>query len=156
MTLTNANIFSSENFADLSKKHIDEVLSLLLNSQTTFSIIVKTAGVNMTPEIIGVINKDYSHMRFDIVGYSFETAISIQNKFIFRAGFGNNNNMKESEVSINLLDIYQIFIGKNPMLINFSEYIPEEPKIINNQDNKIDRAKLFKSKNKELFSEKDK
>lgn len=159
MNLTNSNIVASEEFADLSEKNLDEVLNLLLNSKTAFSIIVKTTGVNMNPEIAGVVNREYSHMRFDIVGYSFDTAISVKNKFIFRAGFGSGNNIKESEVSINLLDIYQIFIGKNPILINFAEFSgnirKNQDKKENDLEQKIDRAKLFKSKNRELFGEKD-
>jgi len=134
-------LFSSDDFVKLAEKHIASILELLISGRKEFSIIVKPKYILMKPDL-DIFQKPEEYVKFDLIGYSFETSEVIKDKFIFRAGFGQDKNIRESEVSMNLKNIFQIVtIKSKPIFMNFSE--PSETK-------KIDRSKMFMSKNRNL------
>jgi|GEM_PF-1046000 hypothetical protein len=159
------NVTENIDFINSTEEHIEKIINILLQNNVYFSIIVKSSGVKMSPEITGAINNQSIYMRFDMIGYSFDTSVISNNILIFRAGFGSGKDIRESEVSMDLLNIIQIFIDKNPILINFADNYINIRKIIETENalneqniennHKIDRAKLFKSKNRDLFGKKD-
>lgn len=97
----------------------------------------------MTPDL-NIFSKPDEYVKFDLIGYSFETSQVTEDRFIFCAGFGTGHNINESEVSMDLSHIFQIVstgTKVKPIFMNFSE--PADKK-------KIDRSKMFLSKNRNL------
>jgi hypothetical protein len=133
----------SDQFVNASTKHLKDILEILMADAVEFIVIAKTKYVQFNPEIEGLVDTQ-EFVRFDLVGYSFETSKIEGETLIFRAGFGNASNMVESEVKVNVERIYQILLGENnPVAINFSEPSDLVEK---------DRYKLFMKRNKKLFN----
>ena len=142
MNPKNDEIFSSANFVQNSKNHIESIIKNLISSDFKFAIILKAENITLSPSLDIFPNKE-EFLRFDIVNYSFETAEIIDDKFVFRAGFGSGANVEEAEVSMKLFHIFQILtLDTKPLFQNFSK-----PKL----DENLERRNLFLSKNKGLF-----
>jgi hypothetical protein len=133
---------SSDEFVEVFKNANQSMCEFFIKSGNSFSIITKKDGVSLNPEV-EIFSSNDLHIRFDILNYSFETAEVKNGKLIFRAGFGQNENVIESEVSIDLRGIVQIIdIESNSLVFqNFSEFV----------EKKIDRENLFLHKNRDLF-----
>jgi hypothetical protein len=134
-------IISSTNFVQNYKTLISSIVTDFINSDYNFAIIIKAKDLTLTPDL-ELFKNPKEYVRFDILNYSFETAEIVENKFSFRAGFGQGANVQESEVSMKLIDIFQIItLDSQPLFQNFAEEIEED----------LDRKNLFLSKNKGLF-----
>jgi len=141
-----SSLVSSDSFIDLAEQHVNSVINLLLSENIEFSVITKPKYMEMRPHLDSLFKKPDEYIKFDLIGYSFETSNIIDNKFMFRAGFGQGKNITESEVSINLSNIFQITTTENgdkPILMNFSEPLEKR---------NVDRSKMFLSKNRETLS----
>jgi hypothetical protein len=136
---------SSEEFLQVTEKSINSLIELLTSKTTEFSIITKPQYITLDPYIPDLFRDDSEYVKFDIVGYSFETSMVVDNRFIFRAGFGDGMDIKESEVSLDILHIFQLFVGDEVLFMNFSQ--PPEVR----SRTKKDRSNIFLNKNRNLF-----
>lgn len=142
-------IFSSNELIDLTEEYLEDLIELLISKANEFSIVTKPKSVKLNPDIPNLFKNQNEYVKFDLIGYSFETSMVVENRLVFRAGFGSGADIKESEVSLDLIDIFQIFTDENkPLFMNFLE-VPEN-RVKSDQSSK-DRSKLFLNKNRDLF-----
>jgi len=112
-------LLGSSGFHGLMKKHIQEVLELLLQEGTNFSILTNISDVSFDPELPDEISKNFKPITmFFLAGYTFESTQFDNGILSFEAGFGNNN--FGSIVSLPIEAILQIIVEEIPVLINLS------------------------------------
>lgn len=141
----NNKVIESSQFEDITVQHLKNIIKMLISDGDEFSIITRQKNIKLEPEL-NLFEKNDNFIKFDLIGYSFETSEIIKNDFVFRAGFGQDSNVKESQVSLKLSSIHQIIINqKTPIFNNFSN-APEKA-----ENGEKDRSKLFLSKNKDIF-----
>lgn len=120
-------LLSNEDFYGLMKKHVKEVLDVLLKSGTNFSILTSIADVTFEPELPSDISQNFKSITmFYLAGYTFESAQMYNGKLCFEAGFGTDN--FGSLVSVPLESILQIIIEDVPVFINLSTAPKPTPK----------------------------
>jgi hypothetical protein len=119
------NIIQDKDFADLMKRNIQYLLSLLFQKEQNFGILCKIEDVSFHPELPEDINSEFRPLTlFFIAGYTFETAKIEDDCLVFEAGFGNDN--FGSVVTVPLLGILQIIVDETPIFINLAVYKEEE------------------------------
>jgi len=144
------NILSSDELIDLTEGYIKNLIELFISKAYEFSIITKPKAVKLEPDIPNLFPNANEYVKFDLIGYSFETSKVVDSRLVFRAGFGSGVNIKESEVSLDLIDIFQISIDENrTIFINFAE-VPKNR--VKKEETIKDRSKLFINKNRNLFN----
>jgi hypothetical protein len=137
-------IFKDSRFIKITENGIRETIELLISSGTEFSIIAKPKLISLNQDI-GDISNGQNLVKLDCKGYSFETSMVVDGELVFRAGFGYGINIKESEVRIKLVHIFQIVVGKSSLVfMNFLQ-IPDT------LEKKVNRSKLFLDKNRDKF-----
>ena len=120
-----------------------------MKKNSEFAIACEIEHITFTPELPANILETFKEtVLFILSGYSFETAKLEEGYFSFEAGFGENN--FGSTVTVPLLAIKQLFVGDNPIVMNFAQ--PHKKKeasaknsmeaLLNNPENK----KLLKNK----------
>jgi hypothetical protein len=135
------------------QEHISKTIEYLFKKEQEFAIACEVKYISFSPELPLSIKGTFDHtVLFILSGFTFESAELKEGDFLFEAGFGNDN--FGSVVSVPLLAIRQIFVGDNPIVINFSDPLPKEKKestaskkssmeaLLNNPENK----KLLKTK----------
>lgn len=111
------NIIEDDNFKDLMKKQIKELVDYLLNKDNEFAITVNINGASFNPDLPSSIKSKLSKFSlFILSNYTYST-VKIDNDFIsFEAGFGSEN--FGSTVTIPLESVFQIVIDDSILLIN--------------------------------------
>lgn len=149
------NLFQTPEYRILMQEHISETIDYLFKKDQEFALACEVKYITFSPELPSDIKDSFDHtVLFIISGFTFETAQIKEGYFSFEAGFGSDN--FGSVVSVPLLAIKQIFVGENPIVINFADPLTKNkekkegstPKkssmeaLLNNPENK----KLLKNK----------
>jgi len=118
----NDPVFSGE-----MKRHVKEVLEILLKKGTNFSILTNVAEISFEPALPEEIRSTFKPITmFVLAGYTFESCIVDEWGISFEAGFGHDN--FGSLVSVPLLSVLQIIVDETPILINLSVDVEEKTK----------------------------
>ena len=118
----NDPVFSGE-----MKRHVREVLEILLKKGTNFSILTNITEISFEPELPEEIRATFKPITmFVLAGYTFESCIVDEWGVSFEAGFGYEN--YGSLVCVPLLSVLQIIVDETPILINLSVDVEERPK----------------------------
>jgi hypothetical protein len=116
-------VIEDKDYADLMKKHIEELVLHFFEKQQHFGILCKIEDIAFEPELPDDISADFRPLTlFFLAGYTFETAHFEDGYLRFEAGFGSDN--FGSVVSVPILSIMQIIIDETPIFINLSTYKP--------------------------------
>ncbi|WP_457743363.1 hypothetical protein [Sulfurimonas sp.] len=130
------NIIQDENFAQLMKKNIRDLIILFFQKEQNFGILCKIEEITFTPVLPEDINSEFRPLTlFFLAGYTFETAKIEEENLVFEAGFGNDN--IGSVVRVPLLSIMQIIIDETPVLINLAVDNKEEKKESKNDESGV-------------------
>lgn len=111
-------------FSKEMKRHVKEVLDILLKKSMHFSIVSNISEITFEPKLPEEIYSSFKPMSlFLLHGYSFESCIVDDWGISFEAGFGHEN--FGSLVSIPLHSVLQVVVDETPILINLSVNIEE-------------------------------
>ncbi len=114
-------------FSEEMKRHVREVLEILLKKGTNFSILTNITEISFEPELPKEIRSTFKPITmFVLAGYTFESCIIDEWGVSFEAGFGHEN--YGSLVCVPLLSVLQIIVDETPILINLSVDVEERPK----------------------------
>jgi len=112
-------MIKDDNYMNLMRKHIQELLSFLFEQEQNFGILCKIEHLSFEPELPENIRNDFRPMTlFFLAGYTFESARLENDMLIFEAGFGEEN--VGSFVQVPLLSIMQIIVDETPLFVNLS------------------------------------
>ena len=137
------NLFQTPEYKALMQKYIEETIVYLFEKDQPFAIACDLRYVSFDPQLPGHITEGFNEtILFVLSGYTFENAHIDKGKLIFEAGFGEEN--FGSVVTMPLLAIKQLFVGENPVVLNYAH--PAPPKevgaknsmeaLLNNPENK--------------------
>jgi hypothetical protein len=114
------DIVNSNGFGNIMRKHIQDLLVHLFESEQNFGILCKIEYLSFDPELPKHISNEFRPMTlFFLAGYTFESARIEHDELIFEAGFGPEN--IGSFVTVPLLCIMQIIIDETPIFINIAQ-----------------------------------
>ena len=120
-------IIQDEDFGDLMKKNMQDLIILFFEKEQNFAILCKIEEVSFNPELPKDINSEFRPLTlFFLAGYTFETAHIEGEYLVFEAGFGSDN--FGSIVSVPLLSIVQLIVDETPVLINLAVQTDHEEK----------------------------
>ena len=155
------NLFNTPEYRNLMQEHLTKTISYLFESNQEFALACEVKYITFSPELPHSIKDNFDHtVLFILGGFTFESA-HIQDEYcVFEAGFGSEN--FGSVVSVPLLAIRQIFVGDNPIVINFADPKPLENKAVSllntsskNASKKTSMEALLKNpENKKLLGRK--
>ena len=121
------NLFNTPQYRTLMQEHLSKTINYLFESDQEFALACEVKYITFSPELPDSIKDNFDHtVLFILGGFTFESAHIQEEYCVFEAGFGSEN--FGSVVSVPLLAIRQIFVGVNPILINFAEPKPPENK----------------------------
>ncbi|HIP30795.1 MAG TPA: hypothetical protein EYG93_05595 [Sulfurospirillum arcachonense] len=121
------DVLNDPNFSGEMKRHVREVLEILLKKGTNFSILTNIVEISFEPELPKEIRATFKPITmFVLAGYTFESCIVDEWGVSFEAGFGHEN--YGSLVCVPLLSVLQIIVDETPILINLSVDVEERPK----------------------------
>jgi len=140
--------FSDSDFVELMENHVRECMSLIMQKNQYFSILVNIHEVSFEPSLPEHIMKELKPItRFMITNYAYESAEFRKDVLSFETGFGTEN--IGSVVSVPYSAIIQVLLDETPLFINLSRKLN-----IQKIQNKIERSKnifLSNPKNKHLI-----
>lgn len=114
------NLFQTHEYRTLMQKHLSETIDYLFKENQEFALACEVKYITFSPELPSSIKDSFDHtVLFILSGFTLETAQLEEEYFSFEAGFGSDN--FGSVVSVPLLAIKQIFVGENPIVINFAD-----------------------------------
>jgi len=116
------SLIESDRYKDILNKSMEDFLNLMIEINQDFLVVCDTIHIDFNPELPQNIIENFNdNVIFNIVGYTFETAIvnSKDKTFSFSAGFGQEN--FASTITIPLLGIKQIVVNDRIVFINFAE-----------------------------------
>ncbi len=155
---------SKDIFVSMMRVHGGEILDLLISESTDFSILANLEGVFFEPDLPSEITKQFKPIiSFALSNYTLSSASVNGNILQFETGFGSDEGMIGTLVSVHLESILQIFVGNEPVFINrsipksFHEELEELKQEEKQEEEKEDKAtkslKAFMSnpENKKLF-----
>lgn len=121
------NFIKSADFVALQKKHIYNIISLLLKKGETFQIRVPAEKVALNPLLpMEMLFAFDQNMLFAIEGYSLETFELEETYIAFQAGFGDENPI-ETRVSVELKDIHLVMKDYDKVLsFNLGAFIEDD------------------------------
>ncbi len=112
-------MIKDENYMNLMRKNIQELLAFLFDQEQNFGILCKIEHLSFEPELPESIRNDFRPMTlFFLAGYTFESARLEDDMLIFEAGFGEEN--VGSFVQVPLLSIMQIIVDETPIFVNLA------------------------------------
>ena len=119
-------ILSDKKYSNLMKRHIYEIISLLLERGEFFSILTHIDKVSFDPPLPEHITKIFKPITLFVVAeYTFESSSIDDKNLYFEAGFGAEN--IGSFVTVPLSSIVQIILDETPIFINLAiEYQEDE------------------------------
>jgi len=138
-------------FGTEMKRHVREVLEILLKKGTNFSILTNLTEISFEPELPAEIHATFKPITmFVLAGYTFESCIVDEWGVSFEAGFGHDN--YGSLVCVPLLSVLQIIVDETPILINLSVDVEERPKPSSKGVKRSMEALLSNPENKNLVN----
>jgi len=112
-------MIKDENYMNLMRKHIQELLLFMFEQEQNFGILCKIEHLSFEPELPEHIRNDFRPMTlFFLAGYTFESARMEEGMLIFEAGFGEEN--IGSFVQVPMLSIMQIIVDETPIFVNLA------------------------------------
>ncbi len=112
-------LLESSDFNALMKKHVTELMEMLLKRGVNFSILTNIADVSFSPSLPESITKSFKPITmFFLAGYTFESTQIYNGVVSFEAGFGSDN--FGSLVSFPAEAVLQIIVEEVPVFINLS------------------------------------
>ena len=149
-------LFNTPQYRTLMQEHLANTISYLFESNQEFALACEVKYITFSPELPDSIKDNFDHtVLFILGGFTFESAHIQEEYCVFEAGFGSEN--FGSVVSVPLLAIRQIFVGDNPIVINFADPKPPENKAASllNASKKTSMEALLKNpENKKLLGSK--
>ena len=143
------NLFQTSEYKTLMEEHISKTIHYLFEKNSEFAIACEIEYITFSPELPANILETFKEtVLFIISGYAFETAKLEEGYLSFEAGFGENN--FGSTVTVPLLAIKQIFVGDNPIVMNFAQ--PLKKKVASSKNSM--EALLNNPENKKLLRKK--
>jgi hypothetical protein len=113
------SLIEDRDFAQVMKKHMQELIILLFQKEQNFGILCKIEDVSFDPQLPENMYAEFRPLTlFFLAGYTFETARIEDDMLIFEAGFGADN--FGSVVAVPLLSILQIIVDETPLFINIA------------------------------------
>ena len=110
-------LLESVDFNTLMKKHVSELMEMLLKRGVNFSILTNIADVSFSPSLPEQITKSFKPITmFFLAGYTFESTQIYNGMISFEAGFGSDN--FGSLVSLPTEAVLQIIVEEVPIFIN--------------------------------------
>lgn len=121
------NLLQTPEYRALMQSHIYETIQYLFKKNQEFALACEVKYITFTPELPADIKESFDDtVLFILSGFTFESAQLNEGYFSFEAGFGSDN--FGSTVSLPLLAIKQLFVGDNPIVINFAQPVIENEK----------------------------
>lgn len=112
-------LLSDEEFHGIMKRHVKDILEVLLKRGINFSILTNIADVAFDPPLPTEIRQGFKPITmFYLAGYTFESTQIYNGQISFEACFGNDN--FGSLVVLPLTSILQVIIEEIPIFINLS------------------------------------
>ena len=147
------DLWHDEEYKKLMRRHIKEMLSLLLQKGIYFAIVCDKEAIIFEPELPESITSGFGKsLLFALSNYTFSTAAVDNDAFSFEAGFGAQN--IGAHVSMPLLAIKQIIVEEMPILLNLSTS-PTSTRINQKEGNSRSMEALLKNpKNQKLLKKK--
>ena len=143
------NLFQTSEYKALMEDHINRTILYLFEKDSEFAIACEIQHITFSPELpVNVLETFKETVLFILSGYAFETAKLEEGYLSFEAGFGENN--FGSTVNVPLLAIKQLFVGDNPIVMNFAQ--PTKKKMASTQNSM--EALLNNPENKKLLKKK--
>lgn len=144
-------IMGDEEYCDIMKVHLQDIIDYLLTKGVNFSILLNVENIRFDPPLPDEIINTFKPMTmFIIAGYTFESVTLDGDKMVFEAGFGPSN--FGSFVTVPLLSILQVIVEETPIFINLS--VPSMEKEKKQKEvgvKKSMEALLSNPENKKLF-----
>ena len=113
------DLWQDDEYKRLIRRHIKEMLSLLLQKGIYFAIVCDKEAITFEPELPESIASGFGKSLLFVLGNNtFSTASVDDGTFSFEAGFGSEN--VGAQVSMPLLAIKQIIIEDIPILLNLA------------------------------------
>jgi len=143
------NLFQTPEYKALMEEHISKTIYYLFEKDSEFAIACDIEHISFSPELPSNVLETFKEtVLFIISGYSFETSKLEEGYLSFEAGFGENN--FGSTVTVPLLAIRQLFVGDNPIVMNFAQ--PAKRKVASSKNSM--EALLNNPENKKLLKKK--
>ena len=143
------NLFQTSEYKALMEEHISKTILYLFEKDSEFAIACEIEDITFSPELPANVLETFKEtVLFILSGYAFETAKLEEGYFSFEAGFGENN--FGSTVTVPLLAIKQLFVGDNPIVMNFAQ--PNKKKVASTKNSM--EALLNNPENKKLLKKK--
>ncbi len=144
------DVLNDIEFSKEMKRHVKDVLEILLKKGVNFSILTNLTEISFEPALPEEIHVNFKPITmFVLAGYTFESCIVDEWGISFEAGFGSEN--FGSLVSVPLLSVLQIIVDETPILINLSVEVQEKPEPTSKGVKRSMEALLSNPKNKNLF-----
>lgn len=141
-------ILGDESFILLMQQHCYNMLSLLIQQNTEFSIVVNTKFTSFNPPLPEDLDiQKNPYVLFALAGYTFESIRLEKDSICFHAGFGPDD--FATFVSVDLAAITQIQVKNNVLFVNFALYKGKQKD--KNQTEKSMNIFLNNPKNKDNF-----
>lgn len=118
------NIVNTDDFKDVMVVNLANIITLLVETQTEFGILVDMKAVEFEPELpdsIGLRDPSY----FILANYTLQSVVIEDDIMRFEAGFGEEG--FGSVVTMPLLSILQISIDEKAVAINMSVPPTQKP-----------------------------
>lgn len=133
------NIVNTDDFKEVMNVNLTNIISLLVETDTEFGILVDMKAVEFGPQLPQSIElRDPSF--FILAGYTLQS-VNIENELLkFEAGFGEEG--FGSVVTMPLGSIMQISIDEKAVAINMSPTPTQKPTKMK-EKNKEDKSKSF-------------
>ena len=135
-------------FSELMVFHIRDIVELLLQKGTFFSILTNIEDITFDPVLPAEISSNFKPITlFVIAEYTFESCSFDDENLYFEAGFGHQN--VGSLVTVPLNSIVQIVLEDTPIFINLS--LKQNPKVKDNNIKTSTNIFLSNPKNKDFI-----
>ena len=114
-------LLDSKNFGNLMKRHLYEVMELLLKDGVEFSVAAEIEHISFSPELPKEIVDNFAPISlFVLAGYTYESLLLEKDHITFEAGFGREN--IGSFVTIPILAIRHILIDDLVIAVNMATF----------------------------------
>lgn len=145
-------LFEKSSYRKVVKEYLKGTISFLLEEGVEFSVASEVEYLKFDPKLPSYVTERFAPVSlFVLSGYTFGSAGVDGEKFLFEAGFTEEN--IGSVVSMPLLSIKQIFVEDIPIAINIAEPTPEKNPIADGTEKSM-KALLSNPENQKLLKRK--
>lgn len=115
------NLFQTPEYKTLMAEHIYKTIDYLFSKDQELAVACEVKHLTFEPELPVHIKEGFEEtVLFILRGYTLESSTLEEEYFTFEAGFGEEN--FGSTITVPLLAIQQLFVGDNPILLNFAKH----------------------------------